>query len=62
MGFINNIYHLKFLYKKPKILPRIVKDLFYVRVLGKPRLRTVDFAITYIRNIAGTLWEMNNVL
>jgi len=45
--FMNIFWHLKFLKKKPRVLLRIVKDYFYVRVLGKNRLRTIDFAVTY---------------
>jgi MoaA/NifB/PqqE/SkfB family radical SAM enzyme len=41
------IYHLKFLAKKPLIAPRLVGDLFSVRVLGKNRLRTCDIAVSY---------------
>jgi MoaA/NifB/PqqE/SkfB family radical SAM enzyme len=48
MPTISNIYwHLKFVRKKPRIVPRIIKDYFYVRVLGKKRLRTVDWGMTY---------------
>jgi len=44
---LNAVYHLNFVRKKPKIMARIAKDYFYVRALGRNRLRTVDFAITY---------------
>ena len=47
MAIKHNIKHIKFLKKKWAILPRILKNYFYVRVLRKPRLRTVDFAITW---------------
>ncbi len=43
----NILWHLKFVRKKPVVLLRIIKDYFYVRVLKKNRLRTVDWAMTY---------------
>ncbi|MEA2036030.1 MAG: radical SAM protein [Nanoarchaeota archaeon] len=47
VSFGNTLWHLKFLRKKPRVLLRIIKDYFYVRVLRKNRLRTIDFAVSY---------------
>jgi MoaA/NifB/PqqE/SkfB family radical SAM enzyme len=40
------LHHLRFLAKKPLVAPRLVKDLFDVRIMGKNRLRTIDWQTT----------------
>jgi MoaA/NifB/PqqE/SkfB family radical SAM enzyme len=47
LSFGNVFRHLKFIKKSPIVFFRIVKDYFYVLVLRKNRLRTIDWAVTY---------------
>jgi MoaA/NifB/PqqE/SkfB family radical SAM enzyme len=41
------IHHLRFVQKKPFVLPRIMKGFFNALVLRKSVLRTIDLAVTY---------------
>ena len=43
---IKTLHHLRFLAKKPGIAPRLLKDLWDVRILGRNRLRTLDLQLT----------------
>lgn len=42
--------HMKFIRKKPLVIPRILSGFFNRLVLGKPVLRTVDWAMDYACN------------
>ena len=41
------LQHFKFVIKKPRVIPRIIKNYYLLKILKKNRLRTIDWAITY---------------
>ena len=47
LNLLSVIHHLKFVRKKPFVVPRIVRGFFKALILRKPVLRTVDLAVTY---------------
>lgn len=49
---IDGINHTRFLLKKPKVMPRILRGLYRAKVLKQRVLRTVDWAPTYKCNAA----------
>lgn len=58
----NALWHLKFVAKKPGVLPRIAWDYFSVRILGRKRLRTIDWAITYRCNAQCTMCSAKHLI
>ena len=47
IDLINALEHIKFIKKKPLVLPRIINGFFKKIILRQNVLRTVDFAMTY---------------
>lgn len=49
---INGIQHARFVLKKPKVIPRVLRGFYRAKVLKERVLRTVDWAPTYKCNAA----------
>jgi MoaA/NifB/PqqE/SkfB family radical SAM enzyme len=47
LNLLSAIHHLKFVRKKPAVVPRIVRGFFNALILRKPVLRSIDLAVTY---------------